>query len=225
MATGPASSFAAWLGFVAADGQPARLPERVDAVTSSSAMAENDDWETSVDSDVVTHLPGVESFDGFYEREYRLLVALAYALTGSRAHAEDVAQEAMLAAYRRWDEISQLQAPHAWVRRVCSNMSVSLIRRRVVEARALLTLHRRRSEVEVLEDDDATFWAEVRRLPRRQAQCIVLLYVYGCSVAEVSQVLGCSDGSVKTHLSRGRSKLAKRLGDDAVTGDDEGDAR
>ena len=56
-----------------------------------------DDREIVPELDVVVSLPGVESFEGFYAREYRLLVAFAHALTGSRAHAEDVAQEAMLA--------------------------------------------------------------------------------------------------------------------------------
>jgi len=178
-----------------------------------------DDRETGPELSAVMSLPGVESFEGFYAREYRLLVAFAYALTGSRAHAEDVAQEAMLVAYRRWDEIGRLEAPHAWVRRVCANMAVSFVRRRIVEARGLLRLRRGRTEVVSLDDDDAAFWAEVRRLPKRQAQCIVLCYVYGCSVADIAQVLGCGDGSVKTHLSRARSKLATRLGAQSELGD------
>jgi RNA polymerase sigma-70 factor (ECF subfamily) len=181
-------------------------------------MAAGDDWVTSTEPGIVVSLAEVQSFDSFYEREYRLLVALAHALTGSPAQAEDIAQEAMLAAYRRWDEVSRLGAPHAWVRRVCSNIAVSAVRRRMVEARGLLRLRRRRPDVVAMDDDDATFWAEVRLLPRRQAQCIVLLYVYGCSVREVAEVLDCSEGTVKTHLSRGRSALAKRMGAD------EGDA-
>jgi RNA polymerase sigma-70 factor (sigma-E family) len=181
-------------------------------------MAASDDWDTSAELEAALPLSAVESFDGFYAREYALLVAFAHALTGSRAHAEDVAQEAMLAAYRRWDEVGRLNAPHAWVRRVCANLAVSFVRRRLVEARGLLRLRSRRSEVTALDDDDATFWAEVRRLPKRQAQCIVLSYVYGCSVAEIAQVLDCADGTVKTHLSRGRSKLAVRLGDATEAG-------
>jgi RNA polymerase sigma-70 factor (sigma-E family) len=165
-------------------------------------------------------LPAVESFEGFYAKEYRLLVAFAHALTGSPAQAEDVAQEAMLAAYRRWDEVSRLDAPHAWVRRVCANMAVSFVRRRIVEARGLLKLRSRRTDVSPLDDDDAAFWAEVRKLPKRQAQCIVLCYVYGCSVADIAQVLGCGDGSVKTHLARARSKLATRLADLSEEGGD-----
>lgn len=181
-------------------------------------MAASDDWGTSHELDVPLSLSIVESFEGFYAREYPLLVAFAHALTGSPAQAEDVAQEAMLAAYRRWDEVGRMGAPHAWVRRVCANLAVSFVRRRIVEARGLLRLRSRRSEVAALDHDDATFWAEVRRLPKRQAQCIVLSYVYGCSVSDVAQVLGCSEATVKTHLSRGRSKLAVRLGDQLEEG-------
>ena len=158
-------------------------------------------------------LARVEAFDSFYAREYASLVALAHALTGSPAEAEDIAQEAMLAAYRRWEDIAQLDLPAAWVRRVCANIATSFIRRRIVEARAALKLRGRESGVAELSDDDSAFWAEVRRLPRRQAQCVALRYVYGCSVAEVSRVLGCADGTVKSHLARGRATLAKRLTD------------
>jgi len=152
-----------------------------------------------------------ELFDTFYTREYPALVALAHVLTGARASAEDVAQEAMLAAYRRWDEVGELEFPAAWVRQACAHLATSFTRRRLVEARALLRLGGRRTEVAELDEGASVFWAEVRRLPRRQAQCLALFYVYGCSVAETAQVLACSESSVKTHLSRGRAKVAPRL--------------
>ena len=63
---------------------------------------------------------------------------------------------------------------------------------------------------------DEAFWAEVRRLPRRQAQCIALRYVYGCPVTEVADVLGCSEGSVKQHLARAKDRLARRLTEGAT---------
>jgi len=160
----------------------------------------------------VVYLVRAEAFDAFYAREYAALVALAFVLTGSAAQAEDVAQEAMLAAYRRWGDVGEMEFPGAWVRRVCANVATSLARRRLVEARALLRLRGRRVEVAALDDGAAVFWAEVRRLPRRQAQCLALFYMYGCSVTETASVLGCSEGTVKTHLARGRATLAPRLG-------------
>ena len=78
----------------------------------------------------------VQTFDGFVRENGRGLVGLAYTLSGSRSVAEDLAQDALLAAYRRWDEVSQLDDPGAWVRRVVANRAVSQIRRRVSEAKA-----------------------------------------------------------------------------------------
>jgi RNA polymerase sigma-70 factor (ECF subfamily) len=167
----------------------------------------------------IVHLPLTETFESFYLREYSSLVVLAHVLTGSRAHAEDIAQEAMIAAYNRWDEVSRFDLPHAWTRRVCANLATSFVRRRVVEARAMLRLRSRASDVAALDGDDAAFWTEVRRLPRRQAQCMALRYVYGCSVAEVAAVLGCAEGTVKVHLSRGRTTVARRLGEQLDGGD------
>ena len=46
-----------------------------------------------------------EPFDAFYSREVRRLVGLAYALSGSRLVADDLAQEAMLAAYKNWGDV------------------------------------------------------------------------------------------------------------------------
>ncbi len=198
---------------------------RVRGVTGSSATAAAGGMDAATGQSArfhavpapaqpVVHLPRVEAFETFYLREYSSLVALAHGLTGSRSHAEDVAQEAMLAAYRRWDHVSSLDAPHAWVRRACANLATSVVRRRMVEARALVRLRGRRSDVTALDADDGEFWSELRRLPKRQAQCIALRYVYGCSLAEVAEVVGCAEGTVKVHLARGRARLAARLGNE-----------
>ena len=58
---------------------------------------------------------------------------LAYALSGNRSLAEDLAQEAFLAAYRNWPRVSTYEQPGAWVRRIVANLSVSAFRRKVVE--------------------------------------------------------------------------------------------
>ncbi len=50
------------------------------------------------------------SFEGFYRRYFPRAVALAHALAGSRA-AEDIAQEALWATFKRWDDRSYLVMP------------------------------------------------------------------------------------------------------------------
>jgi RNA polymerase sigma-70 factor (ECF subfamily) len=160
----------------------------------------------------VVDLPAVESFEAFYVREMPRLVMLARALTGS-ANADDIAQDAMVTAFDRWDVVGGYDSPGAWVRQVCANRALSSLRRRAAEARAVLRLGGRRQEPATLSEDTETFWAEVRRLPRRQAQSVALFYVYDLSVADIARTLGCSEGSVKVHLSRGRAALALRLGE------------
>ena len=150
------------------------------------------------------------SFDDFYIGELPRLVALARGLCGSTI-AEDVAQEAMLVAYRRWREVGDLDRPDLWVRRTCANMAVSQFRRRVVELRALTRLSRRALPPEELSEPAEEFWVAVRQLPHRQAQAAALRFVYDLPIAEIAQILECTDGTVKQHLSRARQALAARL--------------
>lgn len=84
------------------------------------------------------------SFDDFYLREMRGLVALVLVLSGNASTAEDVAQDAMVAAYKDWDRITTLDDPASWVRRIAANRATSAVRRRSAELRALTRLGGRR---------------------------------------------------------------------------------
>jgi RNA polymerase sigma-70 factor (ECF subfamily) len=152
------------------------------------------------------------SFDELYRRDRRAVVALAYALSGSRSGAEELAQEAFLAAFKAWDRIGGYDDPGAWVRRVVVNRSVSGVRRRVAEARALARLAARPAPLGELAPADAEFWQAVRSLPARQSQAIALRYVEDRSIAEIAEILECAVGTVKAHLFKGRRALATTLG-------------
>ncbi|MFQ5555373.1 MAG: RNA polymerase sigma factor [Acidimicrobiia bacterium] len=154
----------------------------------------------------------VASFETFYQQELKSVIGLAYALSGSRAAAEDLAQEAFLAAHKAWDKVGQYEKPQAWVRRVVANMSVSLFRRTVREARAVARMRGSESYLPALPAEDEEFWKQVRALPRRQAQVIALHYLEDRPVAEIAEILDCAEGTVKVHLHKGRAKLADRLG-------------
>jgi RNA polymerase sigma-70 factor (ECF subfamily) len=166
---------------------------------------EGEDWVPAVRAP--------EPFDSFFRREFRLMVGLAYALSGSQVAAEDIAQEALLAAYRRWDEVGSLDSPGGWVRRVVANQSVSSIRRHMSEAKGLIRLRLRHENVARPEmpSDSEWIWTLVRRLPRRQAQVVALYYFDGLTMSEIGNVLEISKESVNTHLRRARATLAGEL--------------
>lgn len=155
-----------------------------------------------------------ETFDVFYAREFRAVVGLAYVLSGSRSGAEDLAQEAFLAALRHWHRIAGYDDPGAWVRRVVAHRAVSRFRRRAAEARALLRLGEREYVVADLDEPAGAVWDAVRRLPARQAQVVALRFFDGRSIANIARILDCSENTVKTHLRRGKQTLARRLGEE-----------
>jgi RNA polymerase sigma-70 factor (ECF subfamily) len=137
-------------------------------------------------------------------------VQLAFVLSGSRYGAEDIAQDALVAAWKKWGVLEQ---PLAWTRRVVANLAVSVIRRRMAEGRAMLRLAVRRGEpIAELPEPDTEFWVAVRALPTRQRQMVALYYLGDCSVGEIALTLGCAEGTVRATLHKARLGLAKRLG-------------
>lgn len=160
-------------------------------------------------------LRAIEPFDRFYEREFRSVVGLAYALSGSRAASEDLAQEAFIAAHRNWEKVGSYDNPGAWVRRVVSNLSVSRFRKLSSELKALTRLTglgRSSADIGELPSEAEDFWAKVRTLPKRQAQTLALHYLEDRPVIEIAEILECSPSTVKVHLHKGRKKLASILG-------------
>ena len=152
-------------------------------------------------------------FEAFYVANYHRVVALAVALSGDRGEAEDLAQEAFSAAHGRWTELKEFDSPGAWVRRVTANKAISGHRRRRSETKGLRLVGAPQSSgLPYGTEHRAEMWAAVRGLPDRQAQAVVLYYFGDRSVAAVAELMELSEGAVKSHLSRARRTLARKLG-------------
>lgn len=166
--------------------------------------------EVRLDAVADVAIPG--SFDAFYRFEFPRMVNIAYALSGSRLAAEDLAQDAMIAAHGQWDRVGALDKPGAWARRVVVNNAASLYRRRMAELKAVARLGPLRGSLpQSLDAESEHLWHEVRRLPRRQAQAVALFYVDDMTVATIAEIMECAEGTVKVHLHKARQTLAARL--------------
>ena len=161
--------------------------------------------------DLVPVRVSAPSFDAFYREHFRRVAALAYGLSGSREAAEELAQDAFAVAHAKWQSVRELADPGAWVRRVAMNKARSAFRRRQAERRALGRLDGRRQLPAELPSDSDTFWAAVRRLPGKQAMVIALHYADDRPIEDIAKILGCSPGTVKTHLHRARQRLMVEL--------------
>ena len=152
------------------------------------------------------------TFSDFCRRERPGLVALAYALSGSRWAAEELAQEALIRALRNWDRIHTYDNPGGWVRRVTINLATSAARRTLAETKALVALkHLRERPLPSLDGEAQAFWDAVRSLPRAQRDVVALFYLEDRSVAEIAQIVGRSEGTVKANLHHARQSLARLL--------------
>lgn len=161
-----------------------------------------------------------DGFDDLYQREWSKIVALGWSLTGSWSVAEELAQDAFLDAYRRWDRVRKLDRPGAWVRRAVINRAASHGRHRSIEQRDRHLVATPGSEASDADRTgeratdrvgDPAFWAAVRSLPERQLAAVALHYLEDQSVADIAGVLGCRPATVKVHLHRGRQTLTRLL--------------
>ncbi len=157
-----------------------------------------------------------DHFDHFYRSNYPSVVRLAYSLCGSLPVAEELAQEAFVSAHQRWRRIDSYERPDLWVRRAVINRSISYRRRESTERRALDRIREQPEHQLDLRPEpvvsDEEVWRALRELSPRQAEVLALFYVEDQPLSEVAAILGLGEETVKTHLKRGRSALAARLG-------------
>lgn len=166
----------------------------------------------------------VAGFDAFVEVEFSHVLALALALLGNRDDAVDVAQETMARTFARWDDVTTMDRPGAWARRVALNLVNDTLRQRTRRRRLQLKLRAQRTPIVTepgVDEWDRTFWAEVAALPQRQRDVVVLHYVDDLAIADIAAIVEAPEGTVKSDLSRARDRLRLAMSQT----DDEGSDR
>lgn len=152
------------------------------------------------------------TFDEFTRLRLPGLARFAAMICVDRGLAEDVVQEVLLRVHGRWAEIDRLAHPDAYVRRMIVNEYLSWKRKwaRVVPTEIVPEDGVGADPFDQL-GDRAQLAAEIARLPRRQRVVVVLRFYGGLTDAEIAADLGCSQGTVRSHMSRALATLRVQL--------------
>jgi RNA polymerase sigma-70 factor (ECF subfamily) len=154
-------------------------------------------------------------FEAFFAAHADQVVRALTAALGDRARAEDVAQEAFAAAYRKWPRVAAMERPVAWVYVVAMNRARRDLRRESA-APALPSVDLVRDPAEPAAARLAVLDGLARLAPRQRA-AIVLRYLADLQVAEVASAMGCSVGTAKATLHAALANLRVTIDDEPPT--------
>ncbi|WP_246213741.1 SigE family RNA polymerase sigma factor [Kitasatospora viridis] len=149
-------------------------------------------------------------FTEFVQQRSAALFRTAYLLTGSRETAEDLVQEALEKAYRRWSRICAADSPEAYLRRMVVNLANDRWRhQRHDGGEAAGTAEDRAA------DDDPFALVDLREelvqalhaLPIGMRTAVVLHYLHDMDDQQIAEMLNVSPSTVRSQLSRALVKL------------------
>jgi RNA polymerase sigma-70 factor (sigma-E family) len=151
-------------------------------------------------------------FSEFFASQYGPLCWLGLLLTGSRAEAEELAQEALVRTWWRWKLVRRPADPGRYARKVLVNRRRSLLRRAAVEARSLAQARLEELVAPAGDERAVVLWQAVQTLPARQRAVLVLRFREDLTEAEVARLLGLPLGTVKSLGHPALARLRERLG-------------
>ena len=142
-----------------------------------------------------------------------VLRRVACLLSGNADQADDLVQETITKLYAGWPRIARMENVDAYVHTMLVRAFLDEKRRGWWRVNLRGTPPDRPADPPGSVEERTVLRAALDRIPPRQQAVLVLRFLCDRSVAEVAQVLGCSEGTVKSQTSRGLGALRRILGD------------
>jgi RNA polymerase sigma-70 factor, ECF subfamily len=159
-----------------------------------------------------------DGFDRIVRQREAQLLRIAYRMLGNWADAEDVAQEAFFRLHRQGMNFPNEAALGAWLYRVTVNLCLDRSRQtHVPEPRAIEELPELRgsspsAETTLLrEERKQLLLTALSTLPAKEKAAMVLREIEGLPTAEVAAILGSSEGTVRSQISKAMARLRTLL--------------
>ncbi len=144
------------------------------------------------------------AFDDLFRTEYRGLVRLAYLMVGSQERAEELTQDAFAQLFGKW---SSVHSPGGFVRTALVSRCRDA-QRREIRGRAKLRLVTPKPE----DTPEPHYLVDaLAKLPDNWRAMVVLRFYGGHTVAEIAEIIGEPEGTVKSGLHRALAQLKTQL--------------
>ena len=187
------------------------------ALESKAERSAEDPFETRAIGAVKN---GDESAYAYLVTKYmKRVVSIAWGIVRNQDDAEDLAQEAFVKAFRTISRFKSGEPFGPWIYRIVTNLSLDLLKHRQrhrqeeVDPETPAT-RRDRADLPALQSELAQrIDAAIEMLPDMQRVVVRLHLVEGFSHSEIAAMTNISEGTVRSHLSLGRSKLKEQLRD------------
>jgi RNA polymerase sigma-70 factor, ECF subfamily len=154
-------------------------------------------------------VPDLEQlFRAHWPRAYRA----AYLIVHDGAAAEDIAQEAFIAAVRALDRFDRRRPFAPWLHRIVANRAIDWARARAARAEVELVEAPARASADEPGDPKAIA-SQLLELPPEQRAVIVLRYLLDYMPGEIAELLELPRGTVNSRLRRGLDALGEKLDD------------
>lgn len=154
-------------------------------------------------------------FEDFFREHSPNLYARLCLITGNRAEAEELSQDAFLKVWERWDRVADMEEPVGYLYRTAMNLFRKRYRRTLLALRKTVSAELRRDEFAMAEDRSAVARALLELAPRQRA-ALVLTELIGFTSEEAGRMLGVRAGTVRALASQGRAAMKQQLEDDDV---------
>ena len=150
------------------------------------------------------------SFESFYDAESRTLFRRLWLVTGNRAEAEEIMQDAFLKLWEHWDRTQDLDDPTAYLYRTAMNVFRRRYQRAMMAARRALGARPAVDEFAIADDRHVVRKALAQLSPRQRA-ALVLTEMLGFSAKEAARALGVRASTVRALAFQGRAAFKKTM--------------
>ena len=152
------------------------------------------------------------SFDDYVVARSAALLRFAYLLARDRGRAEDLVQDALIKAHRRWDSVALAEHPEAYVRQIVVNEFLSWRRRRSNSELSAPVPDTVISDGSDQHAERDLMWRALATLRARPRTVLVLRYYEDLTDPQIAELLGCAVGTVRSTASRALTELRRTMG-------------